>query len=112
MRPDHVSQYLARADRGQLVHVADQQQVRARRDGLDQLVRQDYVDHRRLVDHDQVRVERVRRIELRVAAGLQLQQPVDGRGLVTGQLGEALGGAAGRRGQDNLRPAGLRQLDH
>ena len=81
-------------------------------DGLDELVREDHVDHRGLVDHDQVRVQRVVGVEGRVAAGLQLEQPVDGRGLVAGQLGEPLGGAAGRGGQHDLRVPGARELDH
>ena len=72
-------------------------------DRLDELVREDDVDHRGLVDHDQVGVQRVVRVVVGVAAGLQLQQPVDGRRLMAGQLGQALGGAAGRRGEDHLR---------
>jgi hypothetical protein len=79
LRADQVAEDLARPDRGELVHVADQQQVGAGSDGPGELVREDHVDHRRLVDHDQVRVQRVAGVELRVAARLQLQQPVDGR---------------------------------
>jgi hypothetical protein len=67
-RGEHVPQHLARPDRGQLVDVSDQEQVRARRDRLDQLVGQDHVHHRRLVHHDQVGVERGGRVEGRLAA--------------------------------------------
>jgi hypothetical protein len=69
---------------GSWVHVADEQQVRARRDRLDQLVGQDHVDHRGLVDHHQVRVEGFTGVEGRVPAGAELQQPVDGGRVVAG----------------------------
>jgi hypothetical protein len=42
---EQVAQYFTGADRGELVDVADQQQVRSGRDGLDQLVGQDHVHH-------------------------------------------------------------------
>ena len=42
---EQVAQHLAGAHRGELVDVADQQQVRPGRDGLDQLVGQDNVHH-------------------------------------------------------------------
>ena len=60
---EQVAQHLAGADRGQLVDVADQQQVRAGRDGLDQLVGQDQIQHGRLVDDHQVGVQRVVPVE-------------------------------------------------
>jgi hypothetical protein len=61
-QPDHrqrpggqqVAQDLPGADGRQLVHVAHQQQVRAGRDGLDELAGQDHVHHRGLVHHHQV----------------------------------------------------------
>jgi hypothetical protein len=37
----HITQHLPGTDRGQLVHITDQQQVRPRRDRLDQFVGQD-----------------------------------------------------------------------
>ena len=96
---EQVAQDFAGADRGELVDVADQQQMRPGRDGLDQLVGQDHVHHRGLVDHDQVGVQRVVAVVFGVAAGLQLQQPVHGGGLVAGQLGQPFGGPAGGRDQ-------------
>jgi hypothetical protein len=65
---EHVAQHLAGPDRRQLVDVADQEQVRAGRDRLDELVGQDHVDHRGFVDHDQVGVKRVGGVEGRVSA--------------------------------------------
>src|SRR5690606_36751961 len=97
------------ADRGQLVDVADEQQVGAGGDGLDELVGQQQVQHGGLVDDDEVGVEGVVAVEGGVAAGAQLQQPVDGGGLVAGQLGQALGGAAGGGGQDDLGAFGAGQ---
>ena len=107
-----VPQHLPGADRRQLVHVPDQQQVRARRDRLDQLVGQDHVHHRGLVHHHQVRVQRFVGVERRLAARPQRQQPVDGGRLVAGQLGQPLGGPAGRRGQHDPGALGPGQLHH
>ena len=64
---------------------------------------QHHVDHRGLVDHQQIAVERVVRVALEAAGlGIDLQQPVNGLGLEPGRLGHALGGAAGRRAQQQL----------
>jgi hypothetical protein len=88
-----------------LVDVADEQQVRSFGDGLDELVGQDHVHHRGLVDHDQVGVEGVVAVVFGLAAGLQFQQPVNRAGVVGGQLGQALGGAPG--GRDRITVAFL-----
>ena len=109
---EHVAQHLPGADRGQLVHVADQQQVRPRRDRLDQFVGQDQVEHAGLVDHDQVGVQRMVPVEAGVPAGAQLQQPVHGGGRVPGQLGQPFRRPPGRRRQHDLRPLRRRQRDH
>ncbi len=53
-----VPQHLAGADAGQLVDIADEEQVGARRNGLDQLVGQEEVQHGGLVHDDEVGVER------------------------------------------------------
>jgi hypothetical protein len=65
----HVAEHLAGTHRRQLVDVADQQQVRTGGHGLDQFVRQNQVEHARLVDHDQVGVDRVVAVEGRLSAG-------------------------------------------
>jgi hypothetical protein len=109
---DQVAQHLPRPDRRELVDVADQEQVRAGRDCLDELVREDDVDHRGLVDHHQVRLQGVIGTVLGVASWLQLEQPVDGGGLMAGQLGEPLGGTAGRGGKDDLGVPGTGELDY
>ena len=70
---EQVPQHLAGADRGELVDVADQQQMRPGRDGLDQLVGQDHVQHRGLIDHDQIGVQTIGVVVFGVAAGLQFR---------------------------------------
>ena len=58
------------------------------------------IDHRGLVDYQQVAIERIVLATLKAAAsGVHLQQPVDGLGLEAGRLGHALGGTPGRRAQ-------------
>ena len=108
---EQVAQDFAGADRGELVDVADQQQMRSVGDRLDQLVGQDHVHHRGLIDHDQIGVQGVVAVVFGVAAGLQLQQPVNGGGLVAGQLGQPLGGPAGGRDQHHGRLLGRGELD-
>ena len=108
---EQVAQDFAGADRGELVDVADQQQMRSLGDRLDQLVGQDHVHHRGLIDHDQIGVQRVVAVVSGVAAGLQLQQPVNGERLVAGQLRQPLGGPAGGRDQHHGGVLGRRELD-
>ena len=85
-----IAQHLAGADARQLVDVADQQQVRARRHRLGQLVREQDVQHRGLVHHDRSASSGAVLVVGRVAAGLELQQPVHGGGLGAGELGQAV----------------------
>jgi hypothetical protein len=109
---EQVAQDLARADARELVHVADQQQVGAGRDRLDELVGQQQVEHGGLVDHHQVGLQRPVLVEGGLAARAQLEQPVQGLGVHPGQLRQALGGPAGGRGQDHPGLLGLGQGDH
>jgi hypothetical protein len=67
---EEVAQDFAGAHGRELVDVADEQQVRSFGDGLDELVGQDDVHHRGLIDHDQVGVEGVVAVVFGVAAGL------------------------------------------
>ena len=108
---EQVAEDLPGADRGQLVDVADQQQVSARRDCLDQLVREDHVDHRGLVDHHQVRVEWLVGVEGGVAARPELQQAVDGGRVVAGEFGEPFGGPAGGGGEHDRGAFGAGEFD-
>ena len=104
---DDVGQDLTRADRGQLVDVADDQQRGIVGHRLQQRLHQHDVDHRGLVDDQQVAVERVVAAALEAAAlGVDLEQPVDGLGLEPGRFGHALGGAAGRGAQQQAHALG------
>ena len=75
---EQVAQDFAGADRGELIDVADEQQMRSVGDRLDQLVGQDHVHHRALIDHDQISIQGMVAVVFRLAAGLQLKQPVNG----------------------------------
>src|SRR5690606_26994533 len=96
-----VAQDLSGAHRRQLVDVADEEQVRAGWDGLGQFVGEQQVEHGCLVDDEQVAVEGVGAVVGGGAAGFELQQPVHGGRLVSGEFGEAFGGASGGGGQDD-----------
>ena len=91
-------------DRGKLINIADDQEGGPVRYRLHERLHQHDVDHGRLVDNQQVAVERVVVAAFEAAAlGVDLQQPVDGLGLEAGRLGHALGSAAGRRAQQICR---------
>jgi hypothetical protein len=95
---DHVSQDLAGADRRQLIDIADDEQGRLVRDRFDQRIHQQHVDHRGLVDNQQIAVEWVGVVAPEAAAlGIDFEEAVDGLGLQAGGLVHALGGAAGGR---------------
>ena len=96
---------------GELVDVADQQQMRSGRDGPGQLAGQDHVHHRGLVHDDQIGVQGVVSVVFGVAAGLQFQQPVHGGRVVAGQLRQPLGGPAGGRDQHHGGVLGRGELD-
>ena len=105
---DDVGQHLTGSDRRKLVDVANDQQRGLVRHRLHQRLHQHDVDHGGLVDDQQVAVERVVVAALEAAAlGVDLQQPVNGLGLEPGCLGHALGGAAGRRAEQE--PHALRR---
>ncbi len=106
-------QDVSRPDRGELVDVAHQDEGRPRRDGLQQVVHQEGVDHRGLVDDQEVAVER-RRLVFLESALLEavFEEAVDRLGLVAGGLGHPLGGPAGRGGEQDLRPDPREDPDH
>ena len=97
---DDVVENLARADRGKLIHVADQQKRRPGRDRLDERKHQRDIDHAGFVDHQQIAVERVVGAAAKAAAlGIDFQQAVDGLRLDAGLFGHAFRGASSRRGE-------------
>jgi hypothetical protein len=70
-------------------------------------VHQQHINHRRLVQHQQVAVERVLHIPLEAAAlGIDFEQAVDGFGLSPCCIVQALGRAPGRSAEQKLH--GLR----
>ena len=102
-RGDDVGQDLTRPDGRQLVDVADDQQRGIVGNRLHQRLHQHDVDHRGLVDDQQIAVERIVGVAFEAAAlGVDLEQPVDGLGLEPGRLGHALGGPAGGRAEQQV----------
>ena len=114
-------QHVAGLHRRQLVRIAEQHQLAAIGDRLDQLAHHRQVDHRGLVHHHDVQWQRVVGVVAEVgAAGHRAEQAVQGLGLVghgrqqcrvhaavltqpraraAQTFGHAVGGAAGGRGQ-------------
>jgi hypothetical protein len=104
---DQVGEHRAGADRGQLVDVPDDQESGSVRDRAQELVHQHRVHHRRLVDDQELGLQRVLGIALEAEGlGVELKQAMHRLGLDAGGLGQALGGAAGGRGQQDLDPLG------
>ena len=104
---DEVGKQVARADARQLVRVADEHKAGLLRQRLEQTVHEQHVDHGHLVHDDGVAFQRLVLIagEEHLAVfgrDLRLEQAMDGRGVAAGQLGQTLGGAPGRRGQQRF----------
>ena len=79
-RLDDVVEQVARADRRELVLVADEDEAHPRRDGLEEVVHQRQVDHRELVDDEGLALERVGLVALEgPLLGLELEDAVDVR---------------------------------
>ena len=87
---DDIAQHVARAHRRQLVDVADQQQMGAGRDRLQQAVGEQQVQHRRLVYDHHVGSQRIVLVapetKSTFPARTELQQAVDGFCLLAGCL--------------------------
>ena len=109
---EQILEHAARADRRELVDVADEQHVRARPDGRQQRLREMDGEHRRLVDDQHVAaLDRVLRVAREALLGRPLQQPVDRRRLDAGQLAEPPRRLAGRRAQPRALAVRLEQVD-
>ena len=91
------AEHLPRPDRRQLIDIADEQQRRSLRQRPQHRLHQRHVDHRGLVDDEQIAVERLLLVAPEAAGSrIGLEQPMDGLRLEAGALRQALGGAAGR----------------
>ena len=110
VRGDQVGQHLPRADRRQLVDVADQKQRRFRRQGGEHRLHQRQIDHRHLVDDQEIAGQRALGAPPKAAPRLGFEQAVQGPGVPPGALAEASRGAAGRRRQLDVDP-GLGQTE-
>jgi hypothetical protein len=110
---DQVAQNVPRAHRRQLIHVADQKQMAARLDSLEQVIHQQNVHHGGFIHDDHVRVQRVVLVarELDPLRRLDFQQPVDGFSLHPRRLAETFRGATRRRAQQHGTAFGPQQLD-
>ena len=105
-RGDEVVEHAARAHRGQLVDVADEQQVGAVGHGPQERRGQPAVEHGGLIDDHRVGLDGVvRAVGEAPGRRVEFQEPVQGARAAPGGLGHALGGAAGGRGEHD--PASL-----
>ena len=102
-RRDQVLEHVAGADARELVGVADQEEVGPGGHRLEERRGEARVEHRDLVDDEEVRGERVRLVRREAAGRVVLEQPVDRGGVAAGRLREALRRAA--RGRGEVHPA-------
>ena len=108
---EQVREHAAGHHRRQLIGVADEHDARVGSDRLDELVRQRHVEHRQLVDDDQVGLERpLLVVREPVLERVVAEQPVDRLRLAAGRLCESLGRAAGGGGERDLRAGALGEL--
>jgi hypothetical protein len=109
-RGNDVRQHLPRPDRRQLIDIADQEEGSPVRQGAEQRPHQRHVDHRGLVDDQQIAIERrVPAAPEAASPRVGFKQAMDGLRLKSGAFGEALCGTAGRRTEPDLN--GLREKD-
>ena len=101
-----VGEHLARPDAGQLVGVADEQEMRAGGDRLGELVGEQDVEHAHLVDHDEIGLQRAVLVVPRLAPRPQLEEAVERARRQPGRLLHPLGGAAGGGGEQGAQPLG------
>ena len=96
-RADDVGQHLPRSDGRKLVDIADDQQRRVVWRRFHERLHQHDIDHRGLVDDEQIAIERIVGVAFETAAlGIDLQESVDRLGFDARRFGHALGRAAGR----------------
>ncbi len=112
-RGDDVGQNLPGPDRRQLIDIADEQQRRAFRQGPKDRPHQRHIDHRGLVDDQQITVQGLDFVAPEAPGpGIGFEQAMDRLRLEAGALGQALGGAAGRgaeRDRDGFGDQDLQQ---
>ena len=104
VRAQHIEEKAPRPDARQLVGVAHEHKAAALRQRLQKRLDKRYVNHRALVENDCPAAERVALVlaECKLVPfgrPCRAEQAVDGIGLPAGELGHALGGAPGRRGE-------------
>ena len=92
---DQIMQHHAGTDGRELVRITDDEQMRSLRQGGEQLGHQWRVDHRRLVDDEQIADERLATMTTPLAIALEFEQAVQRFGLQSGAFGQALRCAAG-----------------
>ena len=111
LRLDHLGEHRTGADRGQLINIADEHQLRARAQRGHHRLEQLRVDHRGLVDHEEIHVERILRpAREAVLVGLVFEQAMDRHRLVDGRLAEPLRRTPRRRTERHLAMRELREV--
>ena len=98
---DEIPQYIAGPDAGQLVDISDQNQRHGVRNGFQEMIHQHDVDHRALVNDQNVTLQRVFFVFLVTFRRLDFQEAVNGLRLHMCRLGETFGRASGGRCQQN-----------
>ena len=105
-------EHRAGADRRQLIDIADEHELRTDAERRGDRAEQHDVDHRGLVDHEEIGVERILGVLVKAAfLRLVLEQAMDRHRFDAGRLAEALRGAPGRRRERDLARARARDVD-
>jgi hypothetical protein len=100
---DDVGERLSRPDGRELVDIADEDDGGIIRHGLQKGVHQENIDHRGLIDHEQLAIERILLVALEAAVPrIDLKQPVDGLGLQARRVGHAFRRASGRSTKEEV----------
>ena len=103
---NHLAEDVARAHAGQLIRVAHHDNAAAVLQGGQQALEELGVHHAHLIQHHHIALEQVFLVvdeaqQMNLGVIVHLQQPVDGLGLLAGELAQPFGGPTGGRAQSH-----------
>lgn len=98
---DEIGEDIARADGGELIRVADEDEFRRGGECAQKLVREHEIEHARFIDDERVDVDGVLGVVLGFFTGSDADESVEGRGVASGRFGEPFGGASRGCGEEH-----------
>lgn len=99
---DDVAQDRTGTDGGELVDVADEDEIGVRGKRARESAHERDIDHAHFIDDDEVSFERIGSVAVETFGGLNFEETMDGEGIHAGAFTESLGGATGGGAEKTL----------